>query len=97
MEIARTRIYRNPEKYVHHIYGEHEAGGTGWLYISPVPFNEVGFRTDLGSEPYPEYTKEFLYTVPGVLLVVPPLLYGLSQLTKKDEENIPEKGEENHE
>ncbi len=96
MEIARTRIYRNPDRYEHHIYGEHEAGGTGWLYISPVPFNELGFKTDLGSEPYPGYTREFLYAVPGVLLVVPPLLYGLSQLTKRDEDVIPARGRENH-
>ena len=33
---ASTRIYQNPDKYVHHVYGEHEAGGTSWLYISDV-------------------------------------------------------------
>ena len=32
------RIYQSPDKYIHYVYGEHEAGGTGWLYISSVDF-----------------------------------------------------------
>ena len=28
LDLARARIYAEPDKYVHHIYGEHEAGGT---------------------------------------------------------------------
>jgi formate dehydrogenase iron-sulfur subunit len=64
MEIARLRIYHHPQNYVHKIYGENEVGGTGWLYLSAVPFEEIGFRTDLGTTPYPEFTREFLYMVP---------------------------------
>ncbi len=84
MEIARKRIYTNPDKYVHKIYGEFEAGGTGWLYLSAVPFEQIGFRTDLGTTPYPEYTRDFLYAVPVVFFGLPALLYGLSQLTDRD-------------
>jgi len=83
MEIARERIYHHPDRYVHHIYGEFEAGGTDWLYLSAVPFNQIGFRTDLGVDTYPDYTREFLYAVPLVFLGMPPLLYGLSELTKR--------------
>ena len=36
-EIARARIAAEPDKYVHHIYGEHEVGGTGWLYGYNLP------------------------------------------------------------
>lgn len=85
MEIARVRVYKHPTRYVHHVYGEYEVGGCGWLYLAAVPFEELGFRTDLGTLPYPEYTKEFLYAVPAVLIVVPSLLYGLSVLTRKEE------------
>lgn len=84
MEIARVRIYNHPDRYVHHIYGEHEAGGTGWLYLSPVPFEQIGFRTDLGTTPYPEYTRDFLYTVPVALFGLPALLLGLSMLSGRD-------------
>ncbi|HSN54092.1 MAG TPA: 4Fe-4S dicluster domain-containing protein [Candidatus Sulfomarinibacteraceae bacterium] len=80
LEIARVRIYNHPEHYVHKIYGEHEVGGTGWLYLSAVPFEQLGLPTDLGTTPYPEYSKEFLYSVPVVFLVVPTLLAGLHGL-----------------
>jgi len=83
MEVARVRIYNHPDKYVHQIYGEHEVGGTGWLYLSSVPFEQLGFRTDLGTTPYPEYTKEFLYAVPVIFFGVPSLLYGLSVLADR--------------
>jgi Fe-S-cluster-containing dehydrogenase component len=86
MEIARVRIYNHPERYVHKIYGEHEVGGTGWLYLSAVPFEEIGFRTDLGTTPYPEYTSDFLYGVPLVLFGLPALLLGLNLLSGNDEE-----------
>ncbi|MEN8165683.1 MAG: 4Fe-4S dicluster domain-containing protein, partial [Acidobacteriota bacterium] len=63
MQIARVRIYSHPDTYVRHIYGEHEVGGTSWLYLSSVPFEQLGFRTDLGTLTYPDYTREFLYAV----------------------------------
>lgn len=85
MEVARLRIYHHPTKYVHQIYGEHIVGGTGWLYLAAVPFEQLGFRTDLGNTPYPEYTKEFLYAVPLIFFGVPAFLLGLNSLTKKEE------------
>jgi Fe-S-cluster-containing dehydrogenase component len=87
LEIARARIYQNPGKYVSHIYGEHEAGGTGWLYLSPVPFEELGFRTDLDATAYPELTRDFLTSVPLVLILWPALLLGLRQATQRDDES----------
>jgi len=83
MEIARVRIYNHPDDYQHQIYGEFEVGGTGWLYLSEAPFEQIGFRTDLGTEPYPEFTKDFLYGVPVVFFGIPALLYGLSLLADK--------------
>jgi Fe-S-cluster-containing dehydrogenase component len=85
MEIARTRIYKHPDRYVHQIYGEFEAGGTGWLYLAAAPFEQLGFRTDLGVTPYPEYTRDFLYAVPVVFFGMPALLYGLSLLGARTE------------
>jgi formate dehydrogenase iron-sulfur subunit len=86
MEIARHRVYSHPDKYVHQIYGENEAGGTGFLYLSAVPFEQIGFRTDLGTTPYPEYTKQFLASVPFILFGVPAFLLGLSELTDRKKE-----------
>ncbi|HEY5898174.1 MAG TPA: 4Fe-4S dicluster domain-containing protein [Burkholderiales bacterium] len=86
MEIARHRVYSHPDKYVHQIYGENEVGGTGWLYLSAVPFDQIGFRTDLGTTPYPEYTKQFLVSVPMILFGVPAFLLGLNQLADRKNE-----------
>lgn len=86
IDIARKRIYAEPDKYVPHIYGEHEAGGTSFLYLASVPFDQLGFRTDLGDTPYPMYTREFLYAVPLVLTLLPPFLLGLSRATNGKQE-----------
>jgi len=86
MEVARTRVYKHPDRYVHKIYGEHEVGGTGWLYLAAVPFEQLGFRTDLGTTPYPEYTRDFLYGVPVVLFGLPALLLGLHLLADRKEQ-----------
>jgi len=90
LEVARHRIYSHPDRYVHHIYGEHEVGGTGYIYLSAVPFDQIGFRTDLGNTPYPEYTKEFLYAVPMILFGVPAFLLGLNALAADSKPGIEE-------
>ena len=88
MEIARGRIYNHPDRYVHQIYGENEVGGTGWLYLSAVPFEEIGFRTDLGTSPYPGYTRDFLYGVPLVLFGLPAVMLGLRMMSEPERENL---------
>jgi formate dehydrogenase iron-sulfur subunit len=84
IEEAKKRIYNNPDHYIHQIYGEQEVGGTGYLYLSSVPFEKIGLRKDLGLRPYPEYTKTFLYSVPVVLTLWPAFLLALSKASKKE-------------
>ncbi len=86
LKIARGRIEAKPEKYIDHIYGETEAGGTDWLYISGVPFESLGLPNDVGTKPYPELTREFLSGVPLVLAAFPILLGGIYLFSKKREE-----------
>ncbi len=86
IELARERIRNNPDRYIDHIYGEHEAGGTGWLYISGVPFAELGFPTDLEMSPYPELTKGFLSLVPVVLIAWPALFGGIYLMSRGREQ-----------
>ena len=82
LALAREKIDRHPDKYVNHIYGEHEVGGTGWLYLSPKPFEDVGLRTDLGTTAYPELTHGFLSLVPLVVTIWPAALLGAHALTR---------------
>jgi Fe-S-cluster-containing dehydrogenase component len=84
---ARRRINEDPALYYDHIYGEHEAGGTGYLYISPVPFEELGLNTTLQKSSYPALTKGFLYAVPSIFVLWPALLLGLHQATKNNGQN----------
>ncbi len=82
---ARRRIAENQEMYHDHIYGETEAGGTSFLYLSPVPFDEIGFKTNIQKASYPALTKGFLYSVPAVFVLVPSLLLGIHEATKSNQ------------
>jgi len=93
LEIARTRIAAEPDKYVQHIYGEHEVGGTGWLFLYGVQAEKLDLRTNLGTTPYPELTSGFLYGVPLVFVLWPSLLIGLNYLIKESEEKETSHGE----
>lgn len=85
IEIARRRIHDKPNGYVDHIYGEHEMGGTNWLYLSAVPFREIGMREDLGKLPAPVLTKGALGAVPIVVGMWPVLLTGIYVISKRKE------------
>jgi Fe-S-cluster-containing dehydrogenase component len=87
---ARRRIHENPDQYHDGIYGEHEAGGTGFLYLSPVPFEELGLNTSLQKRPYPELTKGFLYSVPSIFILWPAILLGIHNSTKNNHKNLEE-------
>ena len=43
LTLAHERIASEPDRYVDHVFGEHENGGTSTFYISPVPFDKIGF------------------------------------------------------
>lgn len=86
LEEARTRIYTHPDRYVHHIYGEREVGGTAVMYLSAVPFEQLGFRTDLGTTALPELSTGFLYAVPIIFVLWPAFLLGVHRATQRDED-----------
>lgn len=86
LEEAKTRIYQNPSQYVHHVYGEREAGGTSWLYISDVPLEQLGLPGGLDDKPYPQLASTALGAVPMILTLWPPILMGLHAITKRREE-----------
>ena len=81
--VARERIRSYPGRYVDHIYGEKEMGGTNWLYLSGVPFREIGMREDLGATPAPELTSGALATVPIVAVALPALLAGIYAISRR--------------
>ena len=80
---ARKRIAENPKDYIDQIYGENVAGGTGYVYVSPVSFKELRFDPKLQNSSYPALTKGFLYSVPAVFVLLPSLLLGIHEATKQ--------------
>jgi len=49
---AHRRIEERPNRYLNHVYGEHEGGGTQVLYLSDIPFEQLGLPV-LGAESLP--------------------------------------------
>ncbi len=85
IRVARERIRSFPDRYADHIYGEHEMGGTAWLYLSGAPFGQVGKREDLGTTSAPELTAGALGAVPMVVGLWPVLLTGIYAVSKRRE------------
>ena len=79
---ARSRISAKPDKYVNHIYGEKEAGGTSVLYLSSVPFEKLGFP-DVGTKAYPRFSALALHAVPPAVMALGALLGGAYTFLKR--------------
>lgn len=94
IEIAKQRLADNPDKYYQHIYGLEEVGGTSVLYLSPVPFEELGFNTKLLKTALPNFTHEALAKIPTLVTVGGVLLTGFYWLTNRKNEIAREKFEE---
>lgn len=93
IRIARKRILEHPELYHDHVYGEHEAGGTNWLYISPVPHEELD-QPALGKTSAPELTSGALGSVAMVAGIWPVLLGGAYFISKRREKMADEERRE---
>ncbi|MDY0003726.1 MAG: 4Fe-4S dicluster domain-containing protein [Polyangia bacterium] len=83
LAIAKERIAKNPGKYVKHVYGEKEAGGTSWIYISSVPFASLGLPAKLGNRSFPSYARAAKEAVPYVIFGVGALLSGFYWFSKR--------------
>jgi Fe-S-cluster-containing dehydrogenase component len=94
IKVADQRILAYPDRYIDHIYGEKEMGGTNWLYLTSEPFAQIGMREDLGNTSAPKLTKGALGAVPIVVGLWPVLLTGIYAINKRKEKIA---AEEQHE
>ena len=76
LQQAHSRLAARPDRYVDHVYGENEVGGTSVLYVSNVPFDELGFPS-LGPEPIPRYAEVAMAAVPPAVVVVSAAMAGI--------------------
>ena len=79
---AEKRIREDPARYVNHVYGKDDAGGTSVLYLSAVPFENLGLE-DLGTRPIPEISEGTANLVLPGILVGAPILLGMIRMTAK--------------
>ena len=81
LEEAQGRVLNDP-KYLKHIYGSEEAGGTSVFFISGVPFEKLGFVAP-PQQPMPTLSAAALADVPTVVLVGGSLLAGIYWITER--------------
>lgn len=92
VRIAKERIKRYPERYIRHLYGENEVGGTAWMYLVPTIPYKLGFP-ELKTSTAPGVSEAiqhgiFSYFIPPVMFYA--LLGGVMVMTKKRQEFIEE-------
>jgi formate dehydrogenase iron-sulfur subunit len=80
---ARRRIQAEPGKYIDHIWGEHEVGGTSVLYISDVDLTTAGWPARLSDHAVPELATSVLNTVPGTFVTVGAAMAGIHWIIKR--------------
>jgi hypothetical protein len=95
LDLARWKIKNNPGKYMDHIFGEQEVGGTCWMYLASESFEKLGFPS-LGTKAPPRLTEAIQHGVfqgfiPPFLLFA--VLGGFMWLTNRKTKG-PEKGRE---
>jgi len=83
LDEARKRIAENPNTYVRHIYGEEELGGASVMYLTDVPFEQLGFIKPPNDEPMPMLSEAAMGDTPTVVLVGGTLLAGLYWITQR--------------
>jgi formate dehydrogenase iron-sulfur subunit len=81
LEEAQRRILGD-SKYVKHIYGSEEAGGTSVFFLSDVPFEKLGFVA-APKQPLPTLTASALGDAPTVVLLGGAVLAGLYWITQR--------------
>ena len=71
-KLAHDKIDENPDRYVNHIFGGFEVGGTSWIYLGGREFNDLGFPK-LGENPAPGVSEAIQHGV--FAYFIPPLSF----------------------
>lgn len=64
---SSIKSVRPVSKYVNHIYGMNEAGGTQYLLLAGVPFEQLGFNPNITDQTYPTLTWDYIVKVPALI------------------------------
>ena len=81
-------------RYVDHVYGLDEAGGTQYLFLAGVEFDKLGFNPKITSDVYPDYTWDYVSHVPALIGTLLATGTALRIVTQKIEKKKNEAGTE---
>ncbi len=70
-------------QYIDHVYGLTEAGGTSVMFLSNVPFEELGLPTNVPREPIPELSWRVLSQIPKYTVAAGVVLFGVHWITAR--------------
>ena len=87
IQLAHDRIAKYPDRYLDHVYGEHELGGTAWMYLSGKPMWEMDMLK-FDDRSIPSYTEPvqhgiFKHFIPPISLFA--FLAGVMWLFKNND------------
>jgi formate dehydrogenase iron-sulfur subunit len=80
---AHRRIAADPHRYIDHVWGEHDLGGTSVLYISDVDLAAFGWPEHAPDEPAAHLTRAIMHTVPITFLGMCAGLAGVSWIIRR--------------
>ncbi|NIQ94280.1 MAG: 4Fe-4S dicluster domain-containing protein [Desulfuromonadales bacterium] len=90
---AEQRLAKHSDRYIKKVYGKDEAGGTSVIYLTSLPFDELGFKP-VTMRALPGYTWQALRLVPGIFLGVGGTLSALSWINHRRDRLKAEKEQE---
>jgi Fe-S-cluster-containing dehydrogenase component len=79
------------KRYVDHVYGLEEAGGTQYLFLAGVEFDKLGFNPKITNQIYPDFTWDYVSHVPaliGTLLVAGTVTRIVTQKLEKKKHDV---------
>lgn len=80
---AKRRIAANPDRYINHVWGETEVGGTSVLMISDVDLRLAGWPPTVGMQAKPVLARKVLHTVPLTFGGVAAAMFGINWITAR--------------
>jgi formate dehydrogenase iron-sulfur subunit len=94
LALAKDRLKRRPDRYLDHIYGETEVGGTSWLYLTGRPVEQIGMLR-LQDRPPRERTEAIqhgIFKYGALPVAFYGLLYGLMWYHNREKPDPPAGG-----
>ncbi len=79
---AHRRIAESPGKYINHVWGEDEVGGTSVLYVSDIDLGFLSYRSGL-TKPLPKTTATAMKSVPFAFVGMGAAMLSMNWIVKR--------------